>query len=294
MVLNALFVALRAAFVFVLVLVPSFIIPGLGKDDIQLITLVALSLAGLVAWDYTGSTPAVIEFRDAPPYNRLRGGVVMIAMVILSMIATPYDMSPIIQGARAVGLFVAHALDGALSPVALFTSALPDAVPDTVLTTITAMIGVSFTIALIGLAAFGVMVRLRKWPTQQDGFNLWLNLPIFGADMAGDHIDKRITRQAQISVALGGVVFLTLPMIWFKILYPGLGQGGMLPFHALVWAVMAWVFIPFGLFMRAIALRYVSDLMRATPASIGGSCPDKGNKPADMFQDATNMNRSTG
>ena len=64
----------RAFFVILLIAAPSVILPGTTADVSQIVTLVALFGAGLTFFEYSSTYPGLVEFRDAPPFNRIRFG----------------------------------------------------------------------------------------------------------------------------------------------------------------------------------------------------------------------------
>ena len=64
--------ALRAFFVILLIAAPSLILPGTTTDVSQIVTLVALFGAALTFFEYSSTYPGLVEFRDAPPFNRIR------------------------------------------------------------------------------------------------------------------------------------------------------------------------------------------------------------------------------
>ena len=64
--------AVRAFLVMVLVATPSVILPGIGTDTKQMVALVALFAGALTFAEYNATYPSLVEFRDAPPFNRIR------------------------------------------------------------------------------------------------------------------------------------------------------------------------------------------------------------------------------
>ncbi|MDJ1018121.1 MAG: hypothetical protein QNJ35_16545, partial [Paracoccaceae bacterium] len=61
---------LRALCVVLLIATPSLILPGFNADTAQVVALVALFGASLTFFEYASSYPGLVEFRDAPPFNR--------------------------------------------------------------------------------------------------------------------------------------------------------------------------------------------------------------------------------
>ncbi|MEL7343593.1 MAG: hypothetical protein AAFN59_01880, partial [Pseudomonadota bacterium] len=61
---------LRAFLVVLMISTPSLLLPGTTTDGAQIITLVAIFAAMLTIFEYASSYPGLVEFRDAPPFNR--------------------------------------------------------------------------------------------------------------------------------------------------------------------------------------------------------------------------------
>ena len=68
MLSNFLGAVLRAAIVFLVVAMPSLVLPGTTPEGAELVILLALVLAIFTAIEYSSLYPAMIEFRDAPPF----------------------------------------------------------------------------------------------------------------------------------------------------------------------------------------------------------------------------------
>ena len=75
--------AIRALFVIILIAAPSLILPGTTADVSQIVTLVALFAAALTFFEYASTYPGLVEFRDAPPFNRIRFGSLFLTVVLL-------------------------------------------------------------------------------------------------------------------------------------------------------------------------------------------------------------------
>jgi len=76
---------LRAAIVVLVVSMPSLVLPGTTPEGAELVVLLALVLAAFTAIEYSSSYPALIEFRDAPPFNRLRLLSLTLILFVLSL-----------------------------------------------------------------------------------------------------------------------------------------------------------------------------------------------------------------
>ena len=86
MVIIRLFGALvRAAFVIVLIALPSLILTDASVDGAEIVALVALFGAALTIFEYAPVYPCLIEFRDAPPFNRIRFFCLFVTVLMLSL-----------------------------------------------------------------------------------------------------------------------------------------------------------------------------------------------------------------
>ena len=76
----------RALLIVVLIATPSLMLPGVPSDTTQIVALVALFAAALTFFEYASTYPGLVEFRDAPPFNRLRFLSLFVTVLILSTI----------------------------------------------------------------------------------------------------------------------------------------------------------------------------------------------------------------
>ncbi|MCI5038387.1 MAG: hypothetical protein MRY81_01755, partial [Donghicola eburneus] len=75
----------RAIFVVLLIATPWLLLPG-PNDSAPIVLLVAIFVGWLVFSEYMTEYPSLIEFRDAPPYNRLRFGALFATVLVLTLI----------------------------------------------------------------------------------------------------------------------------------------------------------------------------------------------------------------
>jgi len=73
----------RAILVVMLVVMPSALLVGSGNDATQVVVLVAIFAALFTLVEYCAASPSLVEFRDAPPFNRMRFSA-LFAMVFAS------------------------------------------------------------------------------------------------------------------------------------------------------------------------------------------------------------------
>ncbi|MBU2360298.1 MAG: hypothetical protein KKB02_15450, partial [Alphaproteobacteria bacterium] len=69
-----------------LVALPSVLLPDQSKDGAQIVALVAIFAAAFTLVEYSVASPSFIEFRSAPPFNRLRFVALFTTVLALSLI----------------------------------------------------------------------------------------------------------------------------------------------------------------------------------------------------------------
>ncbi len=262
----------RAFLVVIVVAMPSVLLPGVGTDARQMVALVALFAGVLTFAEYNAVYPSLVEFRDAPPFNRVRFAMLFAIVLALSMIcAAKYDPTPVARLFEAVGLLVGHGLDFPYSPVRLATLMMADpADPQQVLAVRTAA-GTAYLLSLIALSFFVLILKLKGWPSRHHAFNVWVNLPTFEPTAGGDIVD-RLERDARVNLSLGFLLPFLIPAM------VSLASMGFEPLtltspQTMIWTVTAWAFLPASLLMRGVAMGRIAAMIRqrraanATPAA---------------------------
>ncbi len=252
--------AVRAFLVVMLIAAPSLIMPGVTNDVSQIVTLVALFGAALTFFEYASTYPGIIEFRDAPPFNRIRFGSLLITVLLLSfMIRGSLDPETSIDLIAELGSAVGSAIDFPYSPVRLVVLMLPAEASIQHVHLVRDCAGISYLISLLTLAVFMVVQRVRRWPLQHGSFNVWINLPTFDPTAGGDVVE-RLERDARFNIALGFLLpFLTPAVI--KSATSLFGAVSLDSPQTLIWTVAAWAFLPASLFMRGIAMGRIAALI---------------------------------
>jgi len=249
----------RAIIVLLVVATPSLILPGTTAEGAQMVTLVGLALAGFVAMEYGATYPALVEFRDAPPFNRVRALTLMLTLFSLSVVIAGGPDSSLALVLRALGLVMGAALDFPWSPMTVILDRLPDGMAPVSLAEIKVMVGLTIFIMLGALAIFALLLRLRQWPNREMAFNVWINLPTFDPTAGGDVV-KRLKRDARINIILGFALLFVVPIIAiFAARHMGMSILG--SHHTMVWGIALWMFLPLSLFMRGLAMGRIADMI---------------------------------
>ena len=251
----------RAVLVMVLVATPSVLLPGTGSDGKQMVALIALFSGILVFVEYFSTYPGLIEFRDAPPYNRTRY-LMLFLMVFFLSIAARNDVAPSTVGALVAALahVMGAALDFPYSPVRLVTLTLAGDAGPGMVHDVRAAAGAAYMIALLVLCVFVLLLRLRSWPGSDRAFNVWVNLPTFDPSAGGDVV-ARLERDARANLALGFLLPFVIPAV-MQMGGMGLGTFNLAAPQTLIWTISAWAFLPASLFMRGIAMGRIAARIR--------------------------------
>jgi hypothetical protein len=253
----------RMVLVMVLVAMPSMLLVDVTTDTKQMVALVALFSGMLTFVEYNAAYPSLVEFRDAPPFNRLRFLMLLATVTCLSLIArgrvAPSNLTEITE---AIGTLIGMSMDFPYSPVRLATQMMADGTSATQIAAVRTAAGMAYLISLISLGIFVVLLKVGRWPNRHASFNVWINLPTFDPT-AGPDVVVRLTRDARINIALGFLLpFLTPAVV--KIASSGFAPITLESPQTLIWTMTAWAFLPASLFMRGIAMGRIADMIVET------------------------------
>lgn len=254
--------ALRAVMVILMIATPSIGLTGTSADTAQIVALVSLVAGIFVFVEYKAISPSLIEFRDAPPFNRVR---------FLGLFATVFALTLIAKGAtdpthitvlfKSIGGNLAEAMDFPYSPVRLVVLMLPAEATPSLIEQVRTAAGLSYLTSLLSLAVFIIALRLNHWPNQRGGFNVWVNLPTFDPTAGGDTVE-RMERDGQLNLILGFLLPFLIPAT-VKLASDVFNPISLQDTHTLIWTMTAWAFIPASLIMRGIAMLRVAQMIAA-------------------------------
>jgi hypothetical protein len=252
----------RALLVMFVIATPTVLLADARVDSQQMVSLVALFIGVLTFVEYSSVYPGLVEFRDAPPFNRIRFLMLFFTVFCLSAIERgriyPSTLTDLIH---AVGALVGFSMDFPYSPVRMATRMLADNATEAQIGAVRTAAGMSYIISLMSLAFFVIMLRLGGWPRRDRPFNVWVNLPTFDPTSGGDVV-ARLNRDARWNIGIGFLLpFVTPSMV--KLVSVGFEAVGPTSPQTLVWALTLWSFLPASLFMRGIAMGRVADMILA-------------------------------
>lgn len=247
---------LRTFFVVLLITTPSLLLPGVRTDTSQMVVIVAFIAGLLIFTEYFGRYPSLVEFRFAPPFNRLKFGFTAVAVLLMTLILRAEEVSGGL-GQWANGF--ATLLDFPYSPVRSFVNIVPANTDQAQIEIVRTLAGLSYLLSLLMVLAFVLVVRLLDWPVRNGSFNVSLNMPLFDPTGGGDVVD-RLIRDASINISLGFLLPFLLPLAAFAI-SNFVERFGFLETQNLIWIICFWAFVPAGMVMRGIALYRISNLI---------------------------------
>ncbi len=247
----------RAVALVIIIAAPAFLLPNVTTASQEITLIVAGIAAAFTIFEYASSHPGLIDFRFAPPYNRVR--YMIFGLQILSLIflcrADAGDDSFSEAYLTLVDQAVAM-INFPLSPVAMAGNLIGGG------DLIIRAAALSFLVTYVALTAFGIFLWLVPWPVGRRDFNLWINLPTFEPGY-GQDVERRLYRDGMLNMFLGVVTIYLLPVFgsfidgWLDPIRSG-------DYQALVWSATFWGFVSGSLMIRGAAILKVSWLVRRT------------------------------
>ena len=251
----------RAVVVFIVISTPSLLIPWTGAETIQIVMLLGVFAALFTFSEYSSTYPALLEFRDAAPFNRIRVLALFATVFTLSLVAAnEIGGSTLTLVLNASGLIVTQALDFSYAPLRLLLDQIPSsASPETVLRA-QAMVGVATIIGLFSVTIFAILTRLQSWPRRKSSLNVWVNLPTFDPNNCFADIVSRLKWLSRVNILLGFVLPFVIPVV-VNLAATHLGLTMIDSTQTMVWVITLWMFLPLNMFMRGMAMARVAEMI---------------------------------
>ncbi|MEO9576477.1 hypothetical protein [Tateyamaria sp.] len=244
-----------------MIAVPALIVPGMSADATQATVLIALLASFLTFVEYNSSSPSIVEFRDAAPFNRLRFAALFATVFMLSMICKgQIDPTLTTKALTSVGTIVGNSIDFPYSPVRMVVLTLPAGTDYEVVEIVRTAAGLAYLASLSVMGAFLVLVRILGWPSRKGAFNVWVNLPMFDPTTGGDVLN-RLSRDARINIAFGFLLPFAIPAV-VKPAADLINPISLENPQTLIWTMSAWAFLPASMIMRGIALQRIAEMIR--------------------------------
>ena len=252
---------MRAFCVATLIATPSMLLSTPDTDTAQMVILVAIFAALFTFVEYSASAPSIIEFRDAPPFNRLRFLTLTLMVIGVSFaIGSAGGQGGIAGLLHLIAAKTGGAMDFPFSPVRLLVLMLPPGASDGTVTDLRTAAGLSYLISLVAVALFIFLLWLQRWPRRTGSFNVWVNLPTFDPTAGGDVV-ARLNRDSQFNLILGFLLPFVIPAVGKAISLFVTPLQIENP-QSVVWMVIAWAFLPASLLMRGVALNRIAYMIQ--------------------------------
>lgn len=251
---------MRGLLVAFLIAMPSLLLPYSAADSTELVALMAMLGGFLTFAEYYSSFPSFIEFREAPPLNRMRFLSMFLTICTLSLMARhPFEPTTLTSLIHGLGFKIGSVLDFSYSPIHLITLMLPAHVSPETVNMVRAAAGLAYVIGAASVAVFFVAIHIWNWPVASGAFNVWVNLPLFDPTTGGDVV-HRLQRDGRVNMMLGVLLPFAIPATvsaLSAVIDPTLLRNP----QTLVWMIGAWGILPASMLMRGMAMLRVAELI---------------------------------
>ncbi|MCG7521661.1 hypothetical protein [Ruegeria sp. Ofav3-42] len=243
-----------------MVLTPALYLPVTSTNGTEIVVFLAILAFFLTFAEYNSAFPSFIEFRDAPPVNRLRFVGLMSMITFLTLICkNAYAPTTLTTTFYSVGLGVANVVDFPYSPVRLIILMLPADASAHLIELVRISASVAYVAALVTIGSFVYAVKVRGWPTGNGAFNVWTNLPLFDPTKGGDVV-TRLQRDGRLNISIGILLPFLIPAL-IKLLTEYADPISLSNPQTLIWTLSAWAFLPASMIMRGIATLRIANLI---------------------------------
>lgn len=252
--------ATRGALVALLIAMPSMLLPVSATESPEIVAFMAILFAALTFAEYFSNYPSFVEFREAPPLNRIRfvaalGGVGLISLLMRHGI-DPTGLTALIY---SLGAGLGDALDFTYSPVQLTVLMLPVETPSEILDKIRNAAAVAYVVSAVAVFGFALAIRLGNWPVANGAFNVWINLPLFDPTTGGDVV-LRMQRDGRLNIIFGILLPFAIPAV-IKLTSGLISISSLTAPQISIWLLAAWAFVPASMIMRGMAMLRVAELI---------------------------------
>ena len=250
----------RAILIAMMVATPSLLVPSTGPDTAQIVIVLSILVGFMTFIEYYGKYPSIIEFRFAPPFNRLKFFALSTILIVLSLICRgttdPTGWTVLLTN---MGTALGEAVDFPFSPVRMVVLMMPADADKALIDLVRTASGISYTVSLVMVSIFLTLVRLLGWPSRNGAFNVWVNLPLFDPTGGGDVL-YRLRRDAGLNVVLGALLPFLIPAA-VRAASDMIDPISIANPQTLIWTMTAWAFLPASMLMRGIAMSRIADMI---------------------------------
>jgi len=263
---------LRSLLVVAMFAMTGAMLPGRTGDIDQIALLISLLAGAVVLEEYSARAPALIDFRDAPPFNRIRFAALFTALALTAAVisAAAGVSGPLTEVAVPLSRTAAALLDFPYSPVRVFALIVPADSPPALRALMRATAAISYLLGILAVVAMALSIRLRGWPLGNGPFNFWINLPTFDPTAGGDVV-TRLVRATWQNLAAGFALPFVMAAL-MRVFSEEMATFLLTRPHSLIWVTAIWGVIPASLIMRGLALARIAELIESErrARSLGG------------------------
>lgn len=226
-----------------------------------MIVLLSIMAAAITFSEYNAEFPSFMEFRYAPPVNRLRFiGLAAMFLLLTLVIKDSYDPSYLTGVIAEYGFALGLMMDFPYSPVRLVIQMLPVDASVQLIEAVRTVAGISYVVGLATIVTFLAFTKLG-WPVRKGNFNVWVNLPMFDPTMGGDVV-ARLQRDGRGNVIVGFLLPFIIPAV-VKLATNLISPITLEDPQTLIWTASAWAFLPASMIMRGMAMLRIAELIEA-------------------------------
>lgn len=251
--------SVRAALVAAMIVLPAIVLPEISPNAADLAIISAAIAAAFVVFEYGFTTPSLIEFRFAAPYNRIRFALLGI---LLTGVAFAFR-GPVEQTATTIAVSSFATTSAGIweftgSPLVFFNALTRELETDGRLLLSNAA-ALSLSLTVLALIVFSTIIWMFHWPLRTKNFNIWINMPNFDSNI-GVETQQTLRRSALISMTIGFSLPFLIPQAALTFL------GPLQPINStnsllLLWMIAIWCFVPAASVLRSVALYKVANLI---------------------------------
>lgn len=247
----------RAAVVIFIIALPSFILPNTTLNARELSLIAGGVVAAFTIFEYAAKSPGFVDFRFAPPYNRMRVGIIACELLLVAFYYRDLALGgPMVEfGARFA---VLAELPG--SPVRMTLAMFTDTLTPGQLSRLGIVMSLAMVTA-IGLSIiFALLLWVSRWPVDRVGFNLWVNMPNFEPTEVGK-TERRLYRDGILNILFAPLVLFVAPFV-LLLASNTLGSDLLREPQSVIWLATLWAFVPASLIIRGAAILKIHRILR--------------------------------
>lgn len=257
-VLNRLIGAVfRAMVVILIIALPSFILPGSSLNARELSMIAGGVVGAFTIFEYAAKSPGFVDFRFAPPYNRMRVAIIASELLVIAFYYRDLELGGSME---AFGAALAGLADLPGSPVRMTLDMFADTLTPGQLSRLGTAMSIAMVLALGLSILFATLLWISRWPVDRAGFNLWVNMPNFEPSEVG-RTERRLYRDGMLNMLFAPLILFTAPYV-LPLASSTLGSNLLREPQSVVWLASLWAFVPASLIIRGAAILKISWILR--------------------------------